>query len=489
MTSSHYLPPSLVPERADSQSTRSHDTPSYAEKNQYSINDQDESSNRLHPVRSLQQEVKELREDINNTVGPGEALRRAVTGQSTASVKDPGPPPDGGVLAWTQAIMAHLVIFNTWGYIASFGVFQTYYTTTLGHPASDISWVGSVQIFLLFFIGTFSGRAIDGGLFHHVFIAGFIIQLIGVFMTSLSTKYWQLFLAQGVCTGLANGLQFCPTMSLVSTYFSKKRAFAMGVAATGSATGGLVFPAIVRSLLPQIGFAWTVRVLGLVMLVLGALYTATLRTRLPPRKSGPLVEWSAFREPTYVLSVFGIFLAFWSLYFAFYYVGAYGRNIIGIPYEESISLLLIMNGVGIPARLIPNFFADRTFGPLNMVIPYCFLTGCVFFAWSGVHSRGGVYAFACAYGLVSAGIQSLFPPTLTSLTTDLTKTGVRLGMGFTIVSFACLTGPPLAGALIQDDDGQYLYAQMWAGSTMVCGGCLLVAARIVKTGFVLKQKI
>ncbi|KAL9091447.1 MAG: hypothetical protein Q9165_004833 [Trypethelium subeluteriae] len=394
MSPSHYLPPSSVFERADSQSTCSHDTPSYTEKNQHSVNEQAESSNRLHPVWSLQQEVKELREDINNTIGPGEALRRAVTGQSTASVKDPGPPPDGGVLAWTQAIMAHLVIFNTWGYIASFGVFQTYYTTTLGHPASDISWVGSVQIFLLFFIGTFSGRAIDGGLFHHVFIAGFIIQLFGVFMTSLSTKYWQLFLAQGVCTGIANGLQFCPTMSLVSTYFSKKRAFAMGVAATGSATGGLVFPAIVRSLLPQIGFAWTVRVLGFVMLGLGALYTSTLRTRLPPRKSGPLVEWSAFREPTYVLSVFGIFLAFWSLYFAFYYVGAYGRNIIGIPYEESISLLLIMNGVGIPARLIPNYFADRTFGPLNMVIPYCFLTGCVFYAWSGVHNRGGVYAFA-----------------------------------------------------------------------------------------------
>ena len=477
-------------EKAESQSAHSSDGPSWIEKDRKDVPQHIESPNRLQPVRSIQQEVKDLREDVNNTVGTGEALACSVTGRSTTpSWKDPGPPPDGGVLAWTQAIMGHFVIFNTWGYIASFGVFQTYYTSTLGHPPSDISWVGSVQIFLLFFIGTFSGRALDAGLFHHVFISGFVLQLVGIFMTSLATKYWQLFLAQGVCTGLGNGLQFCPIMSLISTYFSKKRAFAMGVAATGSATGGLVFPAIVRSLLPQIGFAWTVRVLGFVMLGTGALYTATLRTRLPPRRSGPLVEWSAFKEPTYVLCIFGIFLGFWSLYFAFYYVGAFGRNIIGISYEESINLLLIMNGIGIPGRLLPNWFADRAFGPLNTITPFAFVSGSLFYAWSGVHSRGGVYAFACVYGLASAGIQSLFPATLTSLTTDIKKTGVRLGMGFTIVSFACLTGPPLAGALIQRDDGQYLYAQMWAGTTMVSGACLLVAARIAKTGFVFKQAI
>ena len=54
---------------------------------------------------------------------------------------DPGPPPDGGLVAWTQVVCGHLIIFNTWGYIVSYGVFQTYYVATLGHPPSDISWV------------------------------------------------------------------------------------------------------------------------------------------------------------------------------------------------------------------------------------------------------------------------------------------------------------------------------------------------------------
>ncbi|KAI9881175.1 MAG: hypothetical protein M1830_007153 [Pleopsidium flavum] len=385
------------------------------------------------------------------------AVRKVVSRtRSASSWKDPGPPPDGGLKAWTQVLMGHLVIFNTWGYINSFGVFQTYYVTTLNHPPSDISWVGSVQIFLLFFVGTFSGRATDAGYFRIVIAFGSLLQLLGVFMTSLCTRYWQLFLAQGLCTGLGNGLLFCPTLSLMSTYFTKKRSLAIGIAASGSATGGLVFPVIVQQLLPKIGFPWTVRVLGFVMLVLQAVTLTFTRTRLPPRKSGPLVELGAFKELPYLLFSIGMFLNFWGLYFAFYYVGSFGRNIIGVSQADSINLLLIMNGVGLFGRLIPNYAADRWFGPLNTLVPFTFASGLLLYCWAAVSSRGGLIAFACIYGFFAAGIQSLFPATVASLTTDLKKAGVRMGMVFSVVSFACLTGPPLAGALVQKDNGGYL---------------------------------
>ncbi|KAF2753602.1 MFS general substrate transporter [Pseudovirgaria hyperparasitica] len=418
------------------------------------------------------------------------ALSRIITGRSITSTRqDPGPPPDGGLDAWLQVAMGHLVIFNTWGYISSFGVFQSYYTETLNRPPADISWVGSIQIFLLFFIGTAAGRATDAGFFRPVFVTGFVLQLIGTFMTSLSTKYWQLFLAQGVCTGLGNGLQFAPTMTLITTYFAKRRSSALGVVASGSATGGIVYSVLVRQLLPKLGFGTTVRVLGFVTMGTGLISIAFLRTRLPPRKAGPLVEWSAFKEIPYTLYCIGMFLNFWSLYFAFYYVGSFGRNMIGVSYEDSINYLLILNSVGYPGRLIPNYLADKYFGPLNSIIPFSFLSGIMFFAWSGVSNRGGLIAFSAFYGLSAAGIQSLFPATLSSLTSDLRKAGTRLGMGFTIVSFAALTGPSVAGALITNADGKYLDAQMWAGTMMLCGCFTLIAARVVKVGWRFKVKI
>lgn len=75
-------------------------------------------------------------------------------------------------------------------------------------------------------------------------------------MASLaSTAYWQVLLAQGVCAGLGNGLLFTPSMAVVSTYFGgRRRAVALAAAACGSTVGGLVFPSMVRTLLPRVGF-------------------------------------------------------------------------------------------------------------------------------------------------------------------------------------------------------------------------------------------
>ena len=73
--------------------------------------------------------------------------------------------------------------------------------------------------------------------------------------------------------------------------------------------------------------------------------------------------------------------------------------------------------------------------------------------------------------------------------TDLSKMGVRSGMCFSIISIACLTGPPIAGALIELQHGHYLYAQMFGGSAFIGGTCTLTVARIAKIGFALKTRM
>ena len=149
------------------------------------------------------------------------------------------------------------------------------------------------------------------------------------------------------------------------------------------------------------------------------------------------------------------------LYFTFFYIGSYGRDILGVSYSESIDLLLTVVCVGFIFRLLPNYFADRI-GTLNVLIPFAYLCGIMMFAWIGVRSVAGLFVFAAIYGSGSAGIQSLFPALFNSLSKhpDLQKAGVRMGMAFSLVSFAVLTGAPLGGALIQARNGDYLYAQM-----------------------------
>lgn len=420
--------------------------------------------------------------------GPESMLARTISLVRTRETRDPGPPPDGGSVAWGQALIAHLVIFNTWGYINSFGVFQAHYSEVLDEPRSNISWVGSIQIFLLFFTGTFSGRATDAGFFKATWGSGCVINLLGIFMTSLSKTYWQLFLAQGLCQGLGCGLMFCPTMALIATYFDKNRAFAIGIAAAGSASGGLVFPAVVEQLLPRIGFPWTMRVLGFITLATQIPALLWLKQRLPPRKSGPILELAAFKELPYLLFSMGMFLNFLGLYVAFFYLSSFARDIIGLSNSMAINLLLIMNGAGMFSRLIPNYLADHV-GPLNLLIPFGFISGVVLLGWTGVHNIDGLYAFAVIYGLAAAGVQSLFPATLSSLTTDIKKTGVRMGMVMSIVGCSSLMGSPIAGALIDTGDGDYLYAQIFGGLAMCVGSLILVAARILKIGYRFKKKV
>lgn len=157
-----------------------------------------------------------------------------------------------------------------------------------------------------------------------------------------------------------------------------------------------------------------------------------------------------------------------------------------MSYTDSLNLLLVMNGVGIPGRLIPNHIADRV-GTINVLVPVAGIAGICVFCWIAVESTPGLYVWCCVYGMVAGGIQSLFPAGLSALTTDLRKAGVRMGMVFTIVSFATLAGPPIAGAIITASGGSYYGAQAFAGATLMLGMGLMAAARAVKVKRLMRE--
>jgi MFS family permease len=247
-------------------------------------------------------------------------IGRVASHFTTRSIIDPGPPPDGGFQAWVQVFCAWLAIMNTWGFVNSFGAFQTYYEEILPQTSSTISWIGSTQACLLFVLGIFSGRALDAGLFRPTIIVGITLQIVGIFTMSLANNYWQLLLTQGICTGVGGGIFFVPVMGLVSTYFAKKRGMAIGIVTSGNSLGGIVYPLVVREMLSKVGFGWTVRVLGFINVVSLAVVIAFMKPRLPPRRSGPVVDMGALRDTPYVLQVLSFCFLIPPVYFAFYYV-------------------------------------------------------------------------------------------------------------------------------------------------------------------------
>lgn len=415
--------------------------------------------------------------------------REEQQGEQLSEPLAPDQPPDGGLMAWLHVLYTHIVFFNTWGVANGYGVFQEYYSRTLNQTQSSISWIGSVQVFLLFSVGVIAGRMTDAGHFRPLFSAGVFLQVLGLFMTSLSKTYWQIFLAQAVCLGIGNGLTFCPALAILSQYFKKYRAFAVGLAAAGAAVGGLVYPILINSLVfrPNVGFPWTLRIMGFIMLATYIPCLIGFRPRLAPRKTGPWVDTTAFTELPFVFFTLSMFFNFWGLYFAFFFLGTYARDQLGIA--EPIHILMILNSVGIVGRIGPNIIADKWTGSLNILIPLSFSASLLVYCWAAISSTGGLVAFAVLYGLIAAALQALFPAVATTMTPEPSRTGTRVGMILGFVSFANLTGPAICGELIKQNGGSYLTAQAFAASSIFVGAVFALGARVAKTGWVLKAKI
>lgn len=146
-----------------------------------------------------------------------------------------------------------------------------------------------------------------------------------------------------------------------------------------------------------------------------------------------------------------------------------------------------MNGLGLPGRIIPALVSDAFLGPFKTLIPLSVASGVLYLSWIRVDSLGGVFAIAVLFGLINGGVQAMAMAGLPFLTADLSKIGTRSGMVLSIVSVASLTGPPVAGALIQAGGGSYLPMQVWTGCIMIAGGAFVAAARVANMRLVKKR--
>ncbi|EME85210.1 uncharacterized protein MYCFIDRAFT_65738 [Pseudocercospora fijiensis CIRAD86] len=400
-------------------------------------------------------------------------------GHAKPVVAAANPPPNGGLRAWLQVLGAFILFFNTWGLVNSFGVFQTFYTTNLLRDVSesDISWIGSIQAFLLLIVGVVTGPLFDAGYFYHLLCGGGFLIIFGQYMTSLCTTYWQVMLAQGLVIGLGCGCLFVPSVAIVSTYFTSRKSLATGIAASGSSIGGIIYPVVFAKLEPRLGFRDATIVVASIMLATMLVCIAVMRVRVLPPQKRRLLDLSAFREVPYTAFSFAEFLGFMGMYIPFFYIQSFAsaQQITGS--SLAFWMLPIMNAASSFGRIIPNFFADKT-GPLNMLIPTSALAAVLAFCWIAVDGLAGLLVFCIMYGLFSGTFVSLPPTTVVSLSPSLSVVGTRMGMSFSFAAFGVLVGNPVAGAILTSRG--WLGLQLFCACSVVAAASVCVVARFAK---------
>lgn len=396
--------------------------------------------------------------------------------------------PNGGFTAWLQVLSGFMCFMSAWGFVNAFGVFQDFYSSALIPDVSnsDISWIGSIQAFLLCSATVFAGPVYDYGHPRFLIILGTILVVFGMMMTSLCSEYWQLMLAQGICVGFGAGCLFLPSIAIVPSYFTTKKAFAMSIAASGSSLGGVIYPIVFHRLEPQIGFEWATRVLGFIAFGTLLVPCSCIKARTFPKTRRKLLDFAAFKEPAYALFNLASFVGFIGLYIPFFYISAYASEKSGLDETLSFYLLPIMSAGSIAGRIVPGLVADRV-GALN-VLGFCTLCASTLgFCWIAIHhAAGGLIIWALLYGALSGAFVSLQPTTIASITKDLSTVGGRMGMNTFCASFGILIGTPIAGLLVEG--GNWVGMQVFAGATLLGGALLVMATRIAVTGLSVSVK-
>lgn len=119
-------------------------------------------------------------------------------------------------------------------------------------------------------------------------------------MLSLSTRVWHVFLTQGVLYGLGMSSLFMPTVACALTWFKKHKTVAACVVLSGSSVGGVVWPVLVEALRGKVGWGWTNRVIGFIVMALCTCTSTLISSRQKPDTAISLIpDFSLFKRPQF----------------------------------------------------------------------------------------------------------------------------------------------------------------------------------------------
>ncbi|KAJ6475589.1 MFS general substrate transporter [Mycena sanguinolenta] len=386
--------------------------------------------------------------------------------------------PEGYTRKYLTVFGAFMALFCTFGQMNAFGTFQAWYAEhQLSHlEPSTIAWIGSLQLWVFFFSGGLIGRFFDAYGPRPIMIVGSIVYVFSIMMTSISTQYYQYMLAQGVLFGLGVGMLFYPSLSSTATYFQKYRATALGIAASGSSFGGVMYPILLQRLFQLVGFGWGVRISGLLSSVMCGIAVLTVTSASLKKQRATCQLSETLTDSRFLLLAAGSSFVALGLFIPFFYIVDYGNH-LAIPAQMTFIVLAVMNTGGVVGRIAPACLSD-IIGRFNLLAPAAFLSGllCVVF-WLFARSLVPLMLFAAAYGFTSGAFISVITPCVAQIS-DIEQIGSRIGILYSIISFPALVGGPAAGALLEAGNGQYSGMILFTGLTVMTGSFLILAAKL-----------
>ncbi|PWN48481.1 MFS general substrate transporter, partial [Violaceomyces palustris] len=337
------------------------------------------------------------------------------------------PAVDKGRGAFTFLALATLLETNVFAIAASYGSFQDYHLASpksplFGASASLITITGAMIT-----LGTYFGpflflsfvRAYPE--YVRIFLAVSASACsAGHLLASIRPTPTLTLLFQGVMVGLGAGAFSTPSNFWLPQWFDERRGLATGVMYLGSGIGGVIFPFLINWLLQRVGFAWTMRVLALILSAVGVIIVLGMRPRLSPKRSvtgrrvrnESLLSLLLPHHPRIINTPLGLIhgliqlvqaAAYWSIS---YYISPYATS-LGMSSSTATLMLALLNVSQGISYVIFGRMADR--GHLIPVLILSSTMGSILVSLLLGFSKtfGSLISFSILYGLTNGGFATL----------------------------------------------------------------------------------
>ncbi|KAL6908311.1 MFS general substrate transporter [Trichoderma evansii] len=394
--------------------------------------------------------------------------------------------PDGGVRAWLVVFGGFLDFAIAFGLVNSFGTFQARYETQWTWlSTSTITWIGSVQLFILFLGGAVVGPIFDKYGSRALMFSGTAVCLLSFICSSFATHYYQYLLSQGILLGIGNALLFYPATGAISEWFNHKRGLALGIALSGSSVGGIFWPLIINKLFTVLDAPWVHRIIALIsvpILLIACLLVRERNDAAGHDTEGRQIKSSSERSIRSAVFEWRFFALCLSLFFIyggmlipFYFIPLFAIQ-HGVGSTMANSLLAIGYTGSFVGRVGSGWIADR-FGRFNVLFVMGVLTAGITFCWVAMTTLSSMIAFTLLFGLFSGGLIPLGSACVAQTTPDMGHIGLRIGFMMAFASFSALSSGPASGA-IKDATATWFSVQSFSASLTLLGALMIFGLRL-----------
>ena len=354
----------------------------------------------------------------------------------------------------------HMLITLDGMLLYSFGIFLPYLNDGFGLSKTVGSSLFSVRCLCLAFSLALAGRLIDRHDPRFVTFFGGLVAAAGLFLSSTATDVWELYLTYSVMVGLGDGFLYIVPVTVISRWFSTRRALAIGIATTGVPLSGLVVNPLAAWLIESFGYQRALVHLSVIFAVV--LCSAFLIRGRPEdmnlrpygedaadQKAAGEGEWSA-REAFSTSSFWLMYLIFFLGFNTFLIIIV---NLFNFSIDSGITPMV---AAGAPAFIGLGSIIGRVFFSgvvTNFMRDVRILSVCYFFQAASiililfVVEPWSLYLFGFLFGIFYSGWVPMFP-TILGRFYGLGSLGSIFGLFGTGFSIAAVTGPLVSGFLL-----------------------------------------